>query len=86
MFCQLLHLIKLMALALTEKYPAASRGVAGTEYAPRGLRSLDPEAVTSRSGGLRGWYRSLLLLFLMNMCPVHISQNLQGIGCIYDLL
>lgn len=86
MFCQLLHLIKLMALALTEKSSAARKGGAETENAPRGIRSLDPEAVTSGSGGLRGWYHSLLLLFLTNMCPVHISLDFQGIGCIYDLL
>lgn len=86
MFWQLLHLIKLMVLALTEKSSAARKGGADTEYVPRAIRSLDPEAVTSRSGELRGWYHSLLLLFLTNMCPVHISLDFQGISCIYDLL
>lgn len=51
-----------------------------------GIGTLDLETVTSRSGGLRGWYHSLLLLFLSNMRPVHISLDLQGVCRIYDLL
>lgn len=85
MFCQLLLSIKLMALTLTEK-SFATKGGTGMEDAPGGTRTLDPEAVTSRSRGLRGRYHSLLLLFLTNMRPVHVSLDLQGIGCVYDLL
>lgn len=74
--------IKLKALVLTEESSTTMRG----EGALRGIGTLDFETVTSRSGGLRGWYHSLLLLFLSNMCPVHISLDLQGVGRIYDLL
>jgi hypothetical protein len=48
--------------------------------------TLGLKAVTSRSGGLRGWNHSLLLLFLTNVCPVHISLDRQRICWIYDLL
>lgn len=74
-----------MALTLTEK-SFATKGGAGMEDAPRGTGTLDPEVVTSGSRGLRGRYHSLLLLFLTNMRPVHVSLDLQGIGCVYDLL
>lgn len=75
-----------MALVLTEESSATVRGEAGTDGALRGTGTLDLETVTSRSGGLRGWYHSLLLLFLSNMRPVHISLDLQGVCRVYDLL
>lgn len=72
-----------MALAIMEESSAPVRGEAGTEGA---LKGTNLETVTSRSGGLRGWDHSLLLLSLSDMCPVHISLDLQGVGRIYDLL
>lgn len=41
---------------------------------------------TSGGGGLRGWALFFLLLFLTDVCPVHICQDLQGINRIYYLL
>lgn len=49
-------------------------------------RTLGLEAVTSRSGGLRGWEQPLLCLSLTDVCPVHIGLDRQGIRCGYDLL
>lgn len=48
--------------------------------------TLGPNAVTSRSGGLRGWGHPLLRLSLTDVCPVHIGLDRQGIRCGYELM
>lgn len=85
MFCQLLLLI-MDGFDPNRRVLCSNERGRRDRDTPRGIGTVGPAAVTSRSTGLGSRCHSLLLLSLAHMRPVHISLDLQGIGCTYDRL